>query len=97
MPADIPGGRVSGRKRVSAGITQAITDGVYSPGEKLPSIERLADQYETGQTTVKSALAILRDRGTIRSHPGKGTFVPEVLGATGCEPEPHAGGPTPQG
>lgn len=78
MPAQASGGRASGRKRVIAGITGAIADGVYAPGEKLPSIEQLADHYGTGQTTVKSALAILRDRGTIRSHPGKGTFVPDA-------------------
>ncbi len=94
MPADIPGGRVSGRMRVIAGITGAIADGVYAPGDRLPSIEHLADQYGTSQTTVKSALAILRDRGTIRTHPGKGTFVPDESPDSSS---PHTGGPTPQG
>lgn len=80
MPAEASGGRVPGRVRVIAGITGAIAEGVYAPGEQLPSIEQLANEFGTSQTTVKSALAILRDRGTIRTHPGKGTFVPNEDG-----------------
>lgn len=75
MPADHPGGHIPDRDRVVAGITDAIADGDYAPGAKLPSIEQLSQQYRTSKTTVKSALAILRALGTIRGHSGIGTFV----------------------
>ncbi len=94
MPAEESGGHIPDRDRVVAGITGAIAEGDYAPGEKLPSIEQFAALYRTSKTTVKSALAILRDRGTIRSHPGKGTFVPD---GTPDGPVPHTGGPTSQG
>lgn len=76
MPAKRAGRHVSDRDRVVAGITEQIASGSYAPGAKLPSIVQLAVEYGTSQTTVKSALALLRDRGTTRSHPGKGTFAP---------------------
>ncbi len=83
MPADNPGGHIPDRDRVVAGITGAIAAGDYAPGAKLPSIEQLSQRYSTSKTTVKSALAILRALGTIRSHPGKGTFVPDAADAGG--------------
>lgn len=76
MPADEVGGHVSDRDRVVAGITTQVNDGTYTPGARLPSIARLAAEYGTSQTTVKTALALLRDRGTIRGHPGKGIYAP---------------------
>lgn len=104
MPADNPGGHVSDRDRVVAGITGAIAAGEYAPGAKLPSIEQLSQQYQTSKTTVKSALAILRALGTIRGHSGKGTFVPgdapNEMGddaPAGEESSSSTGGPTLQG
>ena len=44
-------------------------------GDKLPSIVRLADAYEVSQTTVKTALLILRQTGLVIGRQGKGTFV----------------------
>jgi DNA-binding GntR family transcriptional regulator len=35
----------------------------------------MAEQYDTSQTTVKTALAILRAQGVVRGHQGKATYV----------------------
>ena len=67
MPADY--------QRVIDDIEQQITAGSLSPGDRLMSIVQLAARYDTSQTTVKSALAILRARGLVRGHQGKGVYV----------------------
>lgn len=89
MPATAAGGHVPDRDRVVAGITGAIAAGEYAPGDQLPSIDQLAVQFQTSKTTVKSALAILRVLGTIRTHPGKGTFVPGVPAGGVADDEPR--------
>lgn len=43
--------------------------------EKLPSERDLADEYETAYTTVRHAMAVLRERGLIVSRQGRGTYV----------------------
>jgi GntR family transcriptional regulator len=50
-------------------------DGVLKPGQKLPSIATLADQYECSQTQVKTAIAILRELGVVEGRQGVGVFV----------------------
>jgi DNA-binding GntR family transcriptional regulator len=61
-------------ERVIAGLAARIAAG--KPGDRLPSIVALAREYRVGQTTVKDALRILKREGAIRTHPGKGTFIP---------------------
>jgi GntR family transcriptional regulator len=43
--------------------------------EKLPSERDLADEYGTAYTTVRHAMAVLRERGLIVSRQGRGTYV----------------------
>ena len=62
-------------ERVIETITERIRTGTYAPGEKLPSIAQLADEFATSQTTIKNAQMILRHSGLLRGHPGKGVFV----------------------
>lgn len=62
-------------ERLIDDIERRIASGELKPGEKLPSIRELAEQYETSQTTVKDALRILRREGTVRTQQGKGTWV----------------------
>lgn len=64
-------------ERVRAGIAEKITKGEpgYLPGERIPTIGRLADEYGTSDTTVKLALTVLGREGWTRGHQGKGTFV----------------------
>jgi GntR family transcriptional regulator len=52
----------------------AFTNGVLKPGQKLPSIATLADQYERSQTQVKTATAILRELGVVEGRQGVGVF-----------------------
>jgi GntR family transcriptional regulator len=44
-------------------------------GPRVPSIMELSEQYELSQATVKRALGLLVDDGTVYTVPGRGTFV----------------------
>jgi len=64
-------------QRVYDGVVQQIADGAdgYRPGDRLPTIAELADEYGVSQTTTKTALTLLGRDGWTRGVQGKGTFV----------------------
>ena len=64
-------------KRVVDAITEQIRAGELAPGDKLPTYAQLAEQFKISVTTAQTALRILRERGLVEGHQGKGTFVAE--------------------
>lgn len=68
MPADATG--------VASGVVRhlerSLTVGLIHDGEKLPPEPRLADQLGVSTITLRQALAVLRDRGVIETHRGRG-------------------------
>jgi len=65
----------AGYQRVIEAIQEQIRSGQLKPGQPLPSIVKLAELYETSQTSVKDALRILHREGWTRGQQGKGTYV----------------------
>jgi GntR family transcriptional regulator len=59
--------------QVANDVERRINDGEIT--EKLPSERDLAEEYGTAYTTVRNAMAVLRDRGAIITRQGRGTFV----------------------
>jgi GntR family transcriptional repressor for pyruvate dehydrogenase complex len=51
-------------------IEEAIFEGVYSPGERLPSERDLVTQFEVSRSTIREALRVLESDGLVRSRPG---------------------------
>ena len=66
--------------------SRTISSGGSAEGEielKLPSERSFADEYEVAYTTVRHAMAVLRERGIIVTAHGRGTFVtPRKPGST---------------
>lgn len=62
-------------KQVTDAIRDDITQGVYRPGDALPSEARMIDQYGVSRTTLRQALIVLRTEGLIEIRHGKGSFV----------------------
>ncbi|WP_339060411.1 trehalose operon repressor [Tepidibacillus marianensis] len=58
-------------------IKNAILDGTYLPGEKLPSEHDYCEKYGTSRGTVRRALEMLAEEGFVHSLHGKGVFVLE--------------------
>lgn len=54
-----------------------VRTGEYQPGDRLPSIEQLAQQFNVAIVTARQALALLEQEGLIKRKQGVGTFVQE--------------------
>ncbi|WP_027660232.1 winged helix-turn-helix domain-containing protein [Salinispora fenicalii] len=63
--------------RVVDSITAQIRAGELAPGDKLPTDAQFADRFKISVTTAQTALRILRERGLVEGHQGKGTYVSE--------------------
>ena len=56
-------------------VTASVRSGQLKPGDKLPSIAELCEQYKASATPIRLALRILDERGWIEVHQGRGSFV----------------------
>ncbi|MGH6932296.1 MAG: FadR/GntR family transcriptional regulator [Dongiaceae bacterium] len=65
---------VRGSAWIAGQIRQAIQEGVYSHGEKLPAERQLADAFGTSRTTVRMALDQLEQERLVTRRVGSGTF-----------------------
>lgn len=56
-------------------LTAKIESGELA--RRMPAERALAEEYEVSYGTVRRAIAVLRDKGLVRSVHGRGTFVAE--------------------
>jgi len=61
--------------RIARDLAAAIVEGVFSPGQRLPSEHCLAQRYSVNRHTVRRALFCLRQAGLLRATQGSGTYV----------------------
>lgn len=57
-----------------------IAKGYWSPGDVLPSIEALMDEFDVARVTVRQATRLLADEGLLSPQRGRGTFVTAAVG-----------------
>jgi len=60
---------------VADAILEQIKEGVFQPGERLPSESELCKLYEVGRNTVRHAVSELVNQGFVRTVQGVGSFV----------------------
>lgn len=63
--------------RVLHALREELSTGSLRPGDKYPSINRLAHEHEVATVTARRALEKLRDEGRAVSQQGVGWFVTE--------------------
>ena len=56
-------------------IRERIEHGELRPGEQVPSVSRLAEEFEVSRGTARRALDVLKEWGLTEATPGWGTFV----------------------
>ncbi len=56
-------------------LRKQVMDGIYKPGDLLPSENDLCQQYRITRPTVRHALEAMLHEGMIRKHKGKGSIV----------------------
>jgi len=70
--------------QLAEAISDAIADGTLRDGVRLPPQRRLADRLGIDFTTVSRGYVEARERGLVKSHVGRGTF---VIGTKHPEPQ----------
>ncbi|WP_408341486.1 FadR/GntR family transcriptional regulator [Paraburkholderia sp. RL17-337-BIB-A] len=56
-----------------------LRDGRWHPGERLPTERQMSETYAVGRSTVRRALAQMKDMGLITQTVGSGTYVAEDI------------------
>ncbi|NQX61603.1 GntR family transcriptional regulator [Paenibacillus qinlingensis] len=56
-------------------IMNQIQQGIWQPGDKLPSENELAEQFDVSRITVKNAMADIVEQGLIYRIQGKGSYI----------------------
>jgi DNA-binding FadR family transcriptional regulator len=64
-----------GSAGIAARLRQAILDGAYGFGERLPAERDLAEHFSASRGTIREALRRLEDAGLVTRRVGSGTFV----------------------
>ena len=80
-------------KQVYESLREAIAQGTYPVGDKLPSEAELSKQFDVSPITVKRALELLRTDGMIMRRPRIGTVVTSstpTVARAGANPESSA-------
>ncbi|MEV6133209.1 GntR family transcriptional regulator [Streptomyces violaceusniger] len=62
---------------IAADLRQAILDGRYMPGDTLPMLKELQEQYGAGYQTARSAISLLEQEGLVVAIRRRGTIVRE--------------------
>ncbi|WP_166355700.1 GntR family transcriptional regulator [Phytoactinopolyspora limicola] len=65
--------------RIAASLKGRILSGALPPGSRLPGEERLAASLGVSRSTLRQAIAALRDSGYVTSRTGSGSYVADVL------------------
>jgi GntR family transcriptional regulator len=61
--------------RVADEIRLKIETGEYAPGQQLPTLDELAEQYMCSLAVIRKALDLVRQQGLVTTVHGKGSFV----------------------
>ncbi|WP_282597667.1 FadR/GntR family transcriptional regulator [Bacillus sp. REN3] len=64
-------------EEVAETIYEMIRSGQLKPGDKLDSVQQLAENFQVGRSAIREALTALRAMGLIEIRQGEGTYVKE--------------------
>ena len=62
-------------EEVADTLLESIRSGDLKPGEKLDSVQQLAESFQVGRSAIREALTSLRAMGLIEMRQGEGTYV----------------------
>ncbi|MDG4762367.1 GntR family transcriptional regulator [Micromonospora sp. WMMD710] len=64
-----------GYREIAAALRSAIEAGTHQPGDRLPTEQALAAEYDVSRETVRRALAALKTAGLVTTATSQGTIV----------------------
>lgn len=66
-------------KEIIAQLSQAIIDGDFKPGDKLPSEAELCETLGVGRNSLREAIRMLNAMGVVETKRGQGTFLQNTI------------------
>lgn len=66
------------RAKIAHDLREAIAQGTYAPGDTLPPLPELMEQYGVARETVRQAVSSLANEGLVTPKPGLGTVVRDL-------------------
>lgn len=64
-------------RAISAELRERIRSGEWLPGEQIPSVRQIAQEYSVSIGTARRATAVLAEEGLVVVTPSWGAFIPE--------------------
>lgn len=61
--------------RIAADLRRRISSGEWGPGDQLPTLPALCEEYRVSETTIRNAIGLLRNEGAVESRARAGTRV----------------------
>ncbi|WP_029585003.1 GntR family transcriptional regulator [Bradyrhizobium sp. URHD0069] len=61
--------------QVASVMRNRIQSGLWSPGQKISTLEELEREFEVARVTVRQAVEVLNEEGLLEARQGRGTFV----------------------
>ncbi|MDI5933239.1 transcriptional regulator GlcC [Halomonas kalidii] len=89
FPSDDLRGGMRTPESVAARLEKLILDGVFRPGQLLPSERRLCDKLGVSRASLREGFRILRSKGIIETRHGHGSTVAHLLPAQDQSPLMH--------
>lgn len=62
-------------RKIALAIAASISDGRFSPGDKLPSERELAEEFRVSRPTIRDAMIALEFQGLVEARQGSGVYV----------------------
>lgn len=78
----------NGTERIRAQFLTALHFGRLRPGDRVPSVRRLADMTGLNRKTIHRAYRCLAREGFLELRPGSGTFLSDTRNGNGSAPSP---------
>jgi DNA-binding GntR family transcriptional regulator len=72
-----PTGKLPPYRQLAAIVAGRIESGEYPRGSRLPSEADFMEEFELGRSTVRRAMAWLREQGLAETVPTRGTYAAE--------------------
>ncbi|WP_100407166.1 FadR/GntR family transcriptional regulator [Bacillus solitudinis] len=63
---------------VAEQLTEMIKSGEVEPGDRLSTVQQLADEFNVGRSAIREALSALKAVGLVEIRQGEGTFVKKI-------------------
>jgi len=63
---------------VTEDLTEMIKNSEFEAGDRLPSVQQLAEDFDVGRSAIREALSAMKAMGLIEIRQGEGTFVKKI-------------------